>query len=47
VITTPEQNQSVHVERPSAPVHVLPGAGHAIYVEQPEAFNVLVRGFSA
>jgi pimeloyl-ACP methyl ester carboxylesterase len=42
VITTPEQNQSVHRERPGAPVHVLPGAGHACYIEQPEAFNTLV-----
>ena len=44
-ITTPEQNQSVHRERPSAPVHVLPGAGHAVYLEQPEAFNALMREF--
>jgi pimeloyl-ACP methyl ester carboxylesterase len=42
VITTPEQNQSVHRERPAAPVHVLAGAGHACYIEQPEAFNALV-----
>ncbi len=42
VITTPEQNQSVHRERPGAPVHVLAGAGHACYIEQPEAFNELV-----
>jgi pimeloyl-ACP methyl ester carboxylesterase len=42
VITTPEQNQSVHAERPGAPVHVLAGAGHALYIEQPEAFNNVV-----
>lgn len=47
VITTPEQNQSVHRERPGAPVHVLPGAGHAVYLEQPEAFNAHLRGFIA
>ena len=35
-------NQSVHRERPGAPVHVLTDAGHACYVEQPEAFNQLV-----
>ena len=46
VITPPEQNQSVHRERPSAPVHVFPGAGHAIFLEQPEAFNALLRSFS-
>lgn len=44
-ITTPEQNRSVHRERPGAPVHVLPGAGHAIYLEQPDAFNALMRTF--
>jgi pimeloyl-ACP methyl ester carboxylesterase len=42
VITTPEQNRSVHRERPGAPVHVLAGAGHACYIEQPEAFNIAV-----
>lgn len=42
VITTPQQNQSVHAERPGAPVHVLAGAGHALYIEQPEAFNKLL-----
>ena len=42
VITTPEQNQRVHRKRPGAPVHVLAGAGHACYIEQPEAFNGLV-----
>jgi pimeloyl-ACP methyl ester carboxylesterase len=31
VITTPEQNRSVAAERPQAPVHVVPGAGHALY----------------
>ena len=41
-ITTPEQNRSVHRERPAAPVHVLHGAGHALYIEQPDAFNELV-----
>ncbi len=45
-ITTPEQNKSVHLERPSAPVHMLPGAGHAIYLEQPEAFNDLMLRFT-
>jgi pimeloyl-ACP methyl ester carboxylesterase len=48
VITTPEQNRAVAGERPEAPVHVLAGAGHALYLEQPEAFNeVLVRFISA
>lgn len=43
VITTPEQNFSVHRERPSAPVHRIEGAGHAVYLEQPAAFDALVR----
>lgn len=38
-ITTPEQNRSVVRERPDAGVHILGGAGHALYLEQPEAFN--------
>jgi pimeloyl-ACP methyl ester carboxylesterase len=47
VITTPEQNQSVHRERPDAPVHVLPGAGHACYIEQPDTFNAIVSRWLA
>lgn len=47
VITMPVQNQSVARERPDAPVHVVPGAGHALYLEQPEAFNKLVLRFAA
>ncbi|MGH8665755.1 MAG: alpha/beta fold hydrolase [Burkholderiales bacterium] len=44
VITTPEQNRTVAAERPGAPVHMLRGAGHALYLEQTEAFNeVLLR----
>jgi pimeloyl-ACP methyl ester carboxylesterase len=42
VITTPQQNRSGHEERPGAPVHVLAGAGHALYIEQPEAFDRLI-----
>jgi pimeloyl-ACP methyl ester carboxylesterase len=42
VITTPPQNHSVHRERPGAPVHELAGAGHALYIEQPEAFDRLI-----
>lgn len=47
VITTPEQNRAVAGERPDAPVHVLHGAGHAIYLEQPDAFNDVLARFIA
>jgi pimeloyl-ACP methyl ester carboxylesterase len=47
VITTPEQNRSVAGERPGAPVHVLHGAGHALYLEQPEAFDAVLLRFIA
>ena len=45
VITTPEQNQSVARERPGVPVHVLPAGGHAVYLEQPAAFNEILLRF--
>jgi pimeloyl-ACP methyl ester carboxylesterase len=45
IITTPEQNRSVASERPEASVHVLRGAGHAVYLEQPHAFNEAVLRF--
>ena len=28
-----------------APFHLIPGAGHALYLEKPDAFNRLVRDF--
>lgn len=45
-ITPPEQNFSVHRERPSAPVHALPRTGHAPYAEQPAAFNKILSEFA-
>jgi pimeloyl-ACP methyl ester carboxylesterase len=45
-ITPPEQNRSVHRERPAAPVHELPRAGHAPYVEQPAAYNAILQDFA-
>lgn len=42
LITTPAQNQGIARELPQAPVHVLAGAGHALYLEQPDAFNALL-----
>ena len=46
VITTSEQNESAAGQRPGAPVHVLQGPGHALYIEQPAAFNRLVGAFA-
>lgn len=45
VITTPAQNEGVARERPGVPVHVLGGGGHAVYLEQPAAFNALLLSF--
>ena len=45
VITTPGQNLAVARERPGVPVHVLPAGGHAVYVEQPAAFDALLLAF--
>lgn len=41
-ITTPEANRLVASERPQAPVHVIAGAGHAVYIEKPDAFNSIL-----
>lgn len=44
-ITTPDQNLAIARARPQAPVHVLEGAGHAPYLEQPQAYNALLLDF--
>lgn len=44
-ITTPEQNRRVASARTQAPVHVIAGAGHAVYIEKPTEFNQLLRAF--
>lgn len=46
VITPPEQVLRVAGERPGAPVHVIEGAGHALYLEQAERFNGIVSSFA-
>jgi len=43
VVTTPQSIAEVARSRPDAPVRVLAGAGHAVYLEQPERFNAIVR----
>jgi pimeloyl-ACP methyl ester carboxylesterase len=45
VITPPDVNLKAAAMRPNAPVHVIEGAGHALYVECAEEFNDLVRRY--
>jgi pimeloyl-ACP methyl ester carboxylesterase len=45
VITPPKRNQEIAALWPQAAVHVLPGVGHALYLEQPEAFNAILAKF--
>jgi pimeloyl-ACP methyl ester carboxylesterase len=47
VITPPERNRAVAALRPAAPVTEIAGAGHAVYLEKPDAFNAAVGGFIA
>lgn len=47
VITPPARNQKIAALWPSAAVHVIAGAGHALYLEQPERFNSILAGFIA
>jgi len=44
-ITPPESVHAIAAERPEAPLHVIPGAGHAVYLERPVDFNALLREF--
>ena len=45
VITPPARNQEVAAAWKGAAVHVIPGAGHALYIEQPAAFNAVLDAF--
>jgi pimeloyl-ACP methyl ester carboxylesterase len=45
VITPPARNREIAGRWPGAAVHVIAGAGHALYLEQPQAFNTLVADF--
>jgi pimeloyl-ACP methyl ester carboxylesterase len=47
VITPPAGNLEIAAVFPAASVHVIPGAGHALYLEKPEVFNRLVSDFAA
>ena len=46
VITPPAGNLEVAAALPAASVHVIPGAGHALYLEKPKEFNRLVSDFA-
>ncbi|MBV8189477.1 MAG: alpha/beta hydrolase [Alphaproteobacteria bacterium] len=47
VITPPKRNLEIAALWPQAAVHVLPGVGHALYLEQPDAFNAILGKFIA
>ncbi len=43
IVTTPRSIAQVACARPSAPLRSIEGAGHAVYLEQPERFNSIIR----
>ena len=45
VITPPAANLKAAAQRPQAPIHVIPGAGHALYLEKPERFTAILADF--
>jgi pimeloyl-ACP methyl ester carboxylesterase len=45
VITPPARIEDIARSWPQAAVHIIPGAGHALYLEQPDAFNALLSRF--
>jgi pimeloyl-ACP methyl ester carboxylesterase len=47
VITPPAGNLEIAAAFPAASAHVIPGAGHALYLEKPEEFYRLVSDFAA
>ncbi len=47
VITPPARNVEIAAVRPQAPVVVVPGAGHAVYLEKPAIFNEALSKFIA
>lgn len=46
MITPPAANQRAAALRPQAPVHVIPGAGHALYLEKPDQFTRILADFA-
>ncbi len=45
VITLPARIREIAASWPGVPVHVIAGAGHALYLEQPGPFNALLTAF--
>jgi 3-oxoadipate enol-lactonase len=45
VITPPHLSEELHRHLPGAELHVVPGAGHAVFVEQPDAWFEVVDRF--
>jgi len=45
VITTPESNRQAAVTRGEVPVHIIPDAGHAVYVEAPTPVIMTLKRF--
>ena len=44
-VTTPEQNRRVASACARAPISIIDGAGHAVYIEKAEQFNQTLRDF--
>lgn len=47
VITPPADRLAIAAECRDASVHVIPSAGHAVYLEKPREFNRLLADFAA
>lgn len=47
VVTPPAKNREIAALRPGTPVTAIADVGHALYVEQPQAFNSVVADFLA
>jgi len=45
VVTPSASIETIAAARPGVPVHVVPGGGHAFYIEQAEAFDTLLLRF--
>lgn len=45
LVNPPESIRAIAAERPGAPVREISGAGHAVYLEQPDKFNAIMREF--